>query len=63
MRKLLLALSIVPATFAQDKIIWGLLETDVADIRVGPDFAYPIILQVPRDTSVQKRRCSVSRAG
>lgn len=55
----LLALSFAPKTLAQDEIIWGLIETDVADIRVGPDFAYPIIMQIPRDTSVQV----VGRAG
>jgi hypothetical protein len=55
----LFVLSLVPTISAQDEVVWGLIDTDVADIRVGPDFAYPIILQIPRDTSVQV----VGRAG
>ena len=39
MRKLpllffLLALSVVSTIFAQDEIVWGLIDTDVADIRI-----------------------------
>ena len=56
---LLLVFGIVQINFAQNEVVWGLVETDIADIRVGPDFAYPIIVQVPRDTSVQ----IVGRAG
>lgn len=63
MRKLLLLLFLLifapGLSAAQTETIWGLVDTDVADIRVGPDFAYPIIQQVPRDTSVQ----IVGRAG
>ncbi|MEO8606763.1 MAG: SH3 domain-containing protein [Chloroflexota bacterium] len=39
---------------AQDRTdtIYGLVEVDTADVRAGPDFAYPIVGQLPRDASV-----------
>jgi len=41
--------------FAQDTTsdtIYGLVTVDTADIRVGPDFAYAVIGELPRDASV-----------
>jgi hypothetical protein len=35
-----------------DGTIYGLVEVDNADVRAGPDFAYPIVGQLPRDASV-----------
>jgi hypothetical protein len=32
--------------------MYGLVEVDTADVRAGPDFAYPIVGQLPRDASV-----------
>jgi hypothetical protein len=32
---------------------FGLVTVDTADVRVGPDFAYPVIGQLPRDASVE----------
>lgn len=43
------------ALFAQDTTsdaIFGLVTVDTADVRVGPDFAYAVIGQLPRDASV-----------
>jgi len=43
------------ALFAQDNTtdtIYGLVTVDTADVRVGPDFAYAVIGQLPRDASV-----------
>jgi hypothetical protein len=39
---------------AQDEVktIYGLVTVDTADVRVGPDFAYQAIGQLPRDASV-----------
>jgi uncharacterized protein YraI len=42
---------VMPAT-AQDEAIYGLISTDVAAVRVGPDFAYDAIGELPRDASV-----------
>jgi hypothetical protein len=36
----------------EDNIITGLVTVDNAEIRAGPDFAYPTIGQIPRDGSV-----------
>jgi hypothetical protein len=41
------------AVQAQSEQTWGLVTTDVADVRAGPDFAYPILMTLPRDTSVE----------
>jgi hypothetical protein len=41
------------ATQAQDgDVIYGLVGVDYADVRVGPDFAYPVIGRLPRNASV-----------
>lgn len=55
----LFALLIITSTFvllgtkAQDiTTIYGIVEVDQAAVRVGPDFAYDAIDQLPRDTSV-----------
>ena len=49
-------LLVVPAVslMAQEvtDTIYGLVEVDTADVRAGPDFAYPIVGQLPRDASV-----------
>ncbi|MBN1564372.1 MAG: SH3 domain-containing protein [Anaerolineae bacterium] len=38
---------------AQDEdVIYGLIDVDAADVRVGPDFAYAVIGQLPRNASV-----------
>ncbi len=53
---LLLTLVFVSAlvVHAQDSVdtIYGLVSVDNAEIRVGPDFAYDSIAQIPRDASV-----------
>jgi hypothetical protein len=33
-------------------VIYGLIAVDAADVRVGPDFAYPVIGQLPLNASV-----------
>jgi len=41
--------------FAQDTTsdtIYGLVTVDTADVRVGPDFAYAVVGQLPRDASI-----------
>src|ERR1051325_9206743 len=41
--------------FAQDTTTdtkYGLVTVDTADVRAGPDFAYAVIGQLPRDASV-----------
>lgn len=40
--------------YAQEDVdtIYGIVEVDNADVRSGPDFAYPAIGQLPRDASV-----------
>jgi hypothetical protein len=50
---LLLIVSVV-SLMAQERTdtIYGLVEVDTADVRAGPDFAYPIVGQLPRDASV-----------
>lgn len=35
-----------------DGVIYGLVAVDAADVRVGPDFAYAVIGQLPRNASV-----------
>jgi len=49
------------ALFAQneDSTIYGLVTVDTAEVRIGPDFAYDEIGQLPRDSSV----VIVGRAG
>jgi len=52
---ILCILSVSLATlFAQDASDskYGLVTVDTADVRAGPDFAYPVIGQLPRDASV-----------
>jgi hypothetical protein len=54
---LIVLLAVVPGVslFAQDGVsgtMYGLVTVDNADVRVGPDFAYPSIGQLPRDSSV-----------
>ena len=44
-------LLLLPAA-AQDATIYGLVTTDGAEVRVGPDFAYNSIGQLPQDASV-----------
>ncbi|MBI5670498.1 MAG: hypothetical protein HZC41_21100 [Chloroflexi bacterium] len=43
-----------PVVAAQTEVdtIYGLITVDLADVRAGPDFAYPTIGQLPRDASV-----------
>jgi hypothetical protein len=50
----LLLLFIAPGVYAQEEIdqIYGLVTVDLAEVRVGPDFAYESIGQLPRDASV-----------
>lgn len=40
------------AVGAQIDTIYGLISVDNAEIRAGPDFAYPAVGRLPRDTSV-----------
>jgi hypothetical protein len=42
---------LLPAS-AQDAAIYGLITVDGTEVRVGPDFAYPSIGQLPLDASV-----------
>ncbi|MBZ0287840.1 MAG: hypothetical protein K8I30_09520, partial [Anaerolineae bacterium] len=53
---LIILLLVVPVVslMAQEltDTIYGLVEVDTADVRAGPDFAYPIVGQLPRDASV-----------
>lgn len=50
---LLAAAQFVPVAAQEDSgPIFGLVTETLVDVRVGPDFAYPIIGQVPRDASV-----------
>jgi hypothetical protein len=44
-------LCLLPAA-AQDETIYGLITVDTAEVRVGPDFAYSSIGQLPLDASV-----------
>lgn len=37
---------------AQTETIYGLITVDLAEVRIGPDFAYDTIGRLPRDTSV-----------
>jgi hypothetical protein len=37
---------------AQVDTIYGLISIDNAEVRAGPDFAYPTVGRIPRDTSV-----------
>lgn len=39
-------------SFAQDTAIYGLVTSDGVEVRVGPDFAYSSVGQLPRDASV-----------
>jgi hypothetical protein len=45
---------LVPVVDAQTEVdtIYGLITVGMADVRAGPDFAYPSIGQLPRDASV-----------
>lgn len=45
---------LIPGVYAQEEIdqIYGLVTVDLAEVRVGPDFAYESIGQLPRDASV-----------
>ncbi len=52
MSAIVLAFGLVNSAGAQDPI-FGLVEVDNAAVRVGPDFAYDAIDNLPRDTSVQ----------
>jgi len=57
---LLLSVWLISAALAQDdEPILGLIRVDHADVRVGPDFAYDSIGQLPLDTSIT----IVGRAG
>jgi len=38
---------------AQDNPIYGLVTVDTAEIRSGPDFAYPVVGQLPLNASVE----------
>lgn len=51
---LLFLISAVTTLVAQETtgMMFGLVEVDTADVRAGPDFAYPTIGQLPRDASV-----------
>lgn len=46
-------LSLVMLVNAQDNPIYGLVTVDTAEIRTGPDFAYPVVGQLPLNTSVE----------
>jgi uncharacterized protein YraI len=47
-------LLVAPSAHMQEQIdqIYGLVTVDLAEVRVGPDFAYESIGQLPRDASV-----------
>lgn len=47
-----LLLSGFMVTQAQVDTIYGLISIDQAEVRAGPDFAYPTVGRIPRDTSV-----------
>ncbi|MDZ4769593.1 MAG: hypothetical protein SGJ24_10720 [Chloroflexota bacterium] len=47
------------AASAQDETIYGIVDIDLAEVRSGPDFAYPTIDRIPLNTSV----IIVGRAG
>jgi hypothetical protein len=49
----------IPIVRAQDEPILGLISVDHAEVRVGPDFAYDSIGELPLDTSIT----IVGRAG
>ncbi|MBL8120432.1 MAG: hypothetical protein JNJ78_23070, partial [Anaerolineae bacterium] len=49
---LLLLLTTGQLAARQDETIYGLVTVDTAEVRVGPDFAYDAIGQLPRDSSV-----------
>lgn len=44
-------LMFMPAS-GQDDPVFGLVVVDAVDVRIGPDYAYPIIGQLPRDASI-----------
>jgi hypothetical protein len=46
-----LSLSSISVVSAQVESIYGLVDVDLAEIRSGPDFAYPTIDRLPRNTS------------
>ncbi|MBL8131662.1 MAG: SH3 domain-containing protein [Anaerolineae bacterium] len=47
----LLVIAVLPAS-AQSDQIFGLVDVDLAEVRSGPDFAYPTIDRLPRNSSV-----------
>lgn len=51
-RYLLMFLLTVIVAAAQDNVIYGLITVDNAEVRTGPDFAYPTIARLPLNASV-----------
>jgi hypothetical protein len=49
---LLICLLIIPTISAQDDVIYGIVTVDNAEVRSGPDFAYPTIARLPLNASV-----------
>lgn len=49
---LLLCLVMIPAVSAQDDVIYGIVTVENAEVRSGPDFAYPTIARLPLNASV-----------
>ncbi len=49
---LVLLLTTLRAQAQEEPIIYGLVTVDNADVRTGPDFAYPTLGRIPRNTSV-----------
>lgn len=48
----LFSVSINGQAHAQDDVIYGLVDVDLAEVRSGPDFAYPTVDRIPRNGSV-----------